>query len=93
LDDDDAAMLAGGASKLEPKRGVKDEPFAVLPENWQAVHLFAALGTQWRWHETQRIGLIYSELHALMQLYEVVDKKACFEGVQIMEMEVLDAQM
>jgi len=84
LDDDDAAML--GESKPQ------DAGFEVHPDNWQAVVLFSQLSTQWRWHETHRIGLIYQEVHSLMRLHAVREKMDCFARIQIMEREVLDVE-
>jgi len=83
LDDDDAAMLGDQLPKKES--------FPVQQANWQAVSLFAACSTQWRWHEVQRLGLIYSEVNVLMDIYDVKDKQDCLERIRIMETEVLDA--
>jgi len=70
----------------------QDTSFSVLPENVEAVRIFCAVSTQWRWIESQRIGLMYNELLAVIQLYNVNDPIDCFERVQIMEAEVLLAK-
>lgn len=43
----------------------------VWPENWPAVQLFAALGTQWRIAHCGRTGLDYNALPVVMRLQQI----------------------
>lgn len=81
FDDDDAAMLGD----IE----VEDKSFPIMQENWDAITVFCATSTQWRWYEANRIGLDYSAIKMLLDVYAIADKQDCFERVRMMEVEVL----
>ena len=66
------------------------EHFEVWPENWPAVELFMRCQTQWRTDNGQRVGLIYSELIAIGNLYSVENLGRVVEDVQVIEAEILN---
>lgn len=84
FDTDDAAMLGDKADACVVPT------FLVHPDNWQAVVIFTAASTQWRWYEQHRMGLRYSEVKVLMDVEGVQDMKDCMDRIRIMEQEVLD---
>lgn len=61
----------------------------VWPDNVETVQCFIGLSTQWRSGMNGVTGLDYSAISIVMEMNEVVDKKAVFGGVQIMEAEAL----
>ena len=64
--------------------------FEVWPENWEAVFLFVRCQTQWHWRpDGQRSGLIYSELLAMGNLYQIDSLSQVVEDVQVIEAEIL----
>jgi hypothetical protein len=64
--------------------------FEVWPENWEAVLLFVRCQTQWHWRpDGQRSGLIYSELLAMGNLYQIDSLSQVVEDVQVIEAEIL----
>lgn len=71
------------------------EPFAVWPENEQAVEVFLACSTQWRFLAgmggTRCLGLDYALLAASMRLMRVRAKRqpAVFAAIQVMEVAAL----
>lgn len=62
------------------------------PDNWQALDVFVALQTQWRFSQIGPTGLDYSALGAVMRLRGVKkrDRADTFEAIRIMESEALD---
>ena len=64
--------------------------FEVWPENWAALDLFLRCQTQWRTDNGQRVGLIYSELIAIGNLYSVENLGRVVEDVQVIEAEILN---
>lgn len=63
--------------------------FEVWPENAAAVECFLRCATQWRVTTAGPIGLDYSVLFSIFDLYDIKYKRDVFEGVQIMEAAVL----
>ena len=82
---DDAAVL--GIKGLPQKREEKD--FEVWEENWESVMIFIKLMTQWRTTMGGVIGLDYSVLQMLFDLYDINNRQEIFENIQIMEQEAL----
>jgi len=80
LDDDDRAMLGDGADAVE-----QDSCTLIWPENKVAVDLFFQLTTQWYWYDGHRYGLIYSEVIALMNIFEITNKRDCIERLMVLE--------
>lgn len=66
------------------------EPFEVYEENEQAIDVFLAASTQWKFNAAGHpIGLDYQGVQALLSLYEIQNKKQVFLDMQIMERTVL----
>lgn len=64
------------------------------PDNWRAVEVFCAAGTQWRISHAGVSGLDYTALPVVFDLLGVPaeERRETFEGVQVMEREVLRMQ-
>lgn len=63
--------------------------FFVLPENWDIIRAFCALQTQWRRDaQGQLCGLDYVGVEVALR-YSDIPIKAVFQGLQVMESEVL----
>ena len=82
---DDAAIL--GIKGLPQERKEKD--FEVWEENWESVMFFIKMMTQWRTTMGGVIGLDYSVLQMLFDLYDVDNRKEIFENIQVMEQEAM----
>lgn len=68
-------------------------PVEVWPENWQAVLVFDALGTQWAVAPSGRvIGLRYEVVPMVMRLHTVAasQRREVFEDLRVMESAVLN---
>lgn len=63
--------------------------FEVWEENWEIVVMFLRMSTQWNTSMSGLTGLNYPSLEWLCKLYAVKDPVAIFEGVQVMELTVL----
>jgi hypothetical protein len=63
----------------------------VFEDNWDAVLLFDALGTQWRTSEGIATGLDYSVIPTVCQLVGIprAARAEVFEDVRVMEAEAL----
>lgn len=59
----------------------------MYPENWAALEVFAALGTQWRTGAAGATGLDYGVLPGVMDLLCVApdDRRALFADIRVME--------
>lgn len=68
----------------------QSEDFEVFPDNWEAVLMWNRICTQWRTSMSGLVGLDYTVLRWLFDLYEVKDKKALLEDLQTMEFAALD---
>lgn len=67
--------------------------FGVWPENWQAVEVFCAMGTQWnKGVNGAGTGLRYEALPVVEQRLGIAraQRAAVFQGVRIMERIALD---
>ena len=66
----------------------------MLPENWQAIEVFVACQTQWRYLSGMggavRTGLDYTAVHAVMVMMQVEDTKDCLMRLQVCEQEALE---
>jgi hypothetical protein len=53
--------------------------------------VFSFLGTQWRYAGMAAVatGLDYGGVKSALEIYEVRDKRDCFERIQVMEYEAL----
>ena len=72
---------------MPQKRIEKD--FEVWEENWESVMIFIKMMTQWRTTMGGVIGLDYSVLQMLFELYDIDNRKEIFENIQVMEQEAL----
>ena len=81
-------MSAEAAAELIGSQAPK--VFEVWTENWPAVELFMRCQTQWRTDSGQRVGLIYSELIGIGNLYSVENLGKVMEDVQVIEAEILN---
>lgn len=62
----------------------------MLPENTEAVQVFLAAQTQWRYAGTGgRTGLDYAALRTVMDLHQITEPRAVFEQVQVLERALL----
>lgn len=61
------------------------EDFEVWPENWDYVEMFLRVGTQWRTGMGGPTGLDYTAVLAVIDLYQVEDRRAMFEALGVME--------
>ena len=67
----------------------KEKDFEVWEENWESVMLFIRMMTQWRTTMGGVIGLDYSVLQILFDLYDISNRQQVFEDIQIMEREAM----
>jgi hypothetical protein len=70
-----------------------DEPVVeVWPDNWPAVSLFSALGTQWRIGFAGATGLDYAAIEPVLRLLAVPPAEwlEMFSAIRLMEGEALD---
>jgi len=62
-----------------------EEDFEVWEEHWESVMFFIKMMTQWRTTMGGVIGLDYSVLQMLFDLYDVNNRTDIFEDIQVME--------
>ena len=67
----------------------EEEDFEVWEEHWQSVMFFIKMMTQWRTTMGGVIGLDYSVLQMLFDLYDIDNRKEIFENIQVMEQEAM----
>ena len=70
--------------KLEP------ELYEVWPEHKESLLMFLRCQTQWRMGPSGATGLDYRVVLELLQLYNVKDRKAAMDEIQIMEARALE---
>jgi hypothetical protein len=70
---------------IPAEHSAKDADFEVWEENWLALEMWLQVCTQWRVGMNGPVGLDYNVLRWLFELYDVEDKRALFEDLQIME--------
>jgi hypothetical protein len=74
------------AEMLAEDEDEADRAFEVWPENWPALDLFLALGTQWRIGPLGgALGLDYQGVHAAMRMMKVKDRAVMFDDLHVME--------
>ena len=66
-----------------------EKDFGVWEENWESVMFFIKMMTQWRTTMGGVIGLDYSVLQMLFDLYDIDNRKEIFENIQVMEQEAM----
>jgi hypothetical protein len=90
---DEEAEAALAAFGLIHEGAAPEASIDVWPENFEAVRLFIAMGTQWNVGMSGAIGLRYEALPAVMRLSGIpsAERRAAFDGLRIMERAALDA--
>ncbi|MGL4831387.1 MAG: DUF1799 domain-containing protein [Propionibacteriaceae bacterium] len=68
----------------------KPEHYEVWPEAWPAVDLFLKVQTQWRGGASGIIGLDYTAVRWLMELYALDDQRTMLEDLQVIEARVIE---
>lgn len=86
--DDSADDAAAFGLELPAAEG--DEDCLVWPEAWPAVELFLKVQTQWRGGASGIIGLDYTAVRWVMQLYGVEDERELLEDLQVIEARVIE---
>ena len=66
--------------------------FEIFEENLPVLEMFCRMTTQWRVGMNGRLGFDYNVLPWLFSLYPTADPCAVFEGLQIMEVTILEEQ-
>lgn len=100
---DDLRAMNAPADVIEKYQAQKvlDDDCLVFEENWQAVLLFMAMGTQWNSRLVGsgdglisiQTGLNYSALEAVMCMRDIENKADAFDRVGIMELAALEAMI
>jgi hypothetical protein len=62
----------------------------VWPEAWPAVDLFLKVQTQWRGGASGIIGLDYTAVRWVMELYALNDHRTMLEDLQVIEARVIE---
>ena len=76
-----------GIEMPETKR-VKD--FEVIPAAWPAVCMFLRVQTQWRISTGAIVGLDYSAVRWVFELYEVKEPRKMLDDLQTIEATVIE---
>jgi hypothetical protein len=87
---DDSADDAAAFGLVMPDLEQDDENCLVWPEAWPAVDLFLKVQTQWRGGASGIIGLDYTAVRWVMQLYGVEDERELLEDLQVIEARVIE---
>jgi hypothetical protein len=80
--------MAFGMALPKDAPRAKTEEFVVWDENWDAVMMFLRMSTQWEVSMAGYTGMKYEVLvctGGLFDLYNVKDRRAMLEDLQIME--------
>lgn len=87
--DDDAltAAVAAELARRGARRGATAATIEVAPDEVDAVGLFMALGTQWRWHAMvgQRLGLVYEAIAPAAAALGIALTPSLFADLRTME--------
>ncbi len=67
----------------------RGEDFEVWPENWQCLEIFLKLQTQWRTTQGVFVGLDYSAVKWIFDVYGVEDHKEMLDSLMIIEWSAL----
>lgn len=73
-----------------PARMRPPEHYEVWPENEHGVLTFLRCQTQWRTSSGGVVGLDYNVVLAMLALYDVPDRAAVLEDVQVMEYQAIE---
>lgn len=87
---DESADDAAAFGIVLPDLEQADENCLIWPEAWSAVELFLKVQTQWRGGASGIIGLDYTSVRWVMQLYEAGDQRELLEDLQVIEARVIE---
>ena len=87
---DDSADDAAAFGIVLPDLEQADENCLIWPEAWPAVELFLKVQTQWRGGASGIIGLDYTAVRWVMELYQSGDQRELLEDVQVIEARVIE---
>jgi len=88
---DDTAKDAAGLGIPVPESEPVCNDYEVWEENWDVVCMFLRMQTQWRVGMAGATGLDYNVFKWFFDMYEVTNHKEMIEGLQTMEIAVLDS--
>lgn len=66
------------------------EDFEVIPAAWPAVCMFLRVQTQWRISTGAIVGLDYSAVRWVFELYEVKEPRSLLDDLQTIEATVIE---
>ena len=66
------------------------EDFEVIPAAWPAVCMFLRVQTQWRISTGAIVGLDYSAVRWVFEMYEVKEPRQLLDDLQIIEATVVE---
>lgn len=66
------------------------EDFEVIPAAWPAVCMFLRVQTQWRISTGAIVGLDYSAVRWVFEMYEVKEPRKMLDDLQIIEATVVE---
>ena len=74
---------------MEVSHNTAENNFEVFPENMETVETFLRVCTQWRTSFSGLVGLDYTALFKIIELYAINNAVEVFEGVRTMELTIL----
>ena len=79
-------------AELLPEGNPSGVLFAIWPENREAVEVFLALSTQWRFEGMSGtyFGLDYPGVEAALRMLRIKDRRAVFDDLRAMERAALE---
>ena len=66
------------------------EDFEVIPEAWPAICMFLRVQTQWRVSSGAIVGLDYSAVRWVFELYDVKEPRQLLDDLQTIEATVVE---
>ena len=73
-----------------PDQSTEPELYEVWPEHRESLLMFLRCQTQWRMGPSGATGLDYRVVLELLRLYNIKDRKAAMDEIQIMEARALE---
>jgi hypothetical protein len=73
-----------------PDQSTEPELYEVWPEHKESLLMFLRCQTQWRMGPSGATGLDYRVVLELLRLYNIKDRKAAMDEIQIMEARALE---
>jgi len=75
---------------LEMPKRKQVTDYEVIPEAWPAVVMFIRVQTQWRISSSAIVGLDYSAVRWMFEIYNVEDPRTLLEDLQMIEATVVE---